>query len=431
MNKLDKIKRAIAYWRFFTPANAAKTDAAQWLPSAELIRLRTDKLKRVLRSATETVPYYRQAGIQIDWHNFTMKELEKFPIVNKEMIRSSPQQFISTKYRGIVSNTSGSTGIPFEFYLPYESAAIEQLTANRAWSMGKEYAYQNGDPIVMIRSYSPKANEPLFKFDKKNNYWYLSPFHINEENLELYLDIIHRSGTRILRGYPSSMYIFTLLLKKKNIRLEQIQSIITSSEMLLPQYRTEIESHFGVSVLDWYGQNENTVTVQQCWAGNYHNNDDYGILEIGGNNNIIATSLNNYVMPFIRYNTNDKAIPLEMPVEACLCGRSFGVPFKAIEGRNDDILIKNDGTLIPTANFSTAMKYFNKLNQFQIIQNEDRSVLLNLVMDDAEEGYIDQIKAEVFQRLGDVKLEVKIVDQIERDQRTGKVKISIQNCKLK
>lgn len=75
-------------------------------------------------------------------------------------------------------------------------------------------------------------------------------------------------------------------------------------------------------------------------------------------------------MPFIRYNTNDKAIPLDKPIETCPCGRYLSIPFKGIEGRSDDILIKDDGTMIPSINIYTLMHELDFVKQFQIIQQK-------------------------------------------------------------
>ncbi len=427
----DKVIRKIAHWRYFNNIKQNYVNSIPFLTKNEIDEIQKTKLKYILYNAINTVPFYKKSGIKIDFDNFTIAELNKFPIVNKELIRNDPKSFLSTKNKGIVSQTSGSTGIPFEYYLPFKSTAIELLTANRAWGMGEVYEYKYKDPIIMMRSYSPKIGEPITLYDSTHNYFYISAFHINDKFLNQYIDYIINSKAKILRGYPSSIYIFTLLLKKHNIILNQIQSIITSSETLLPMYREEIEKYWGVKVLDWYGQNENTVTVQQCWAGNYHNNDDYGIIEINEQNSIIATSLNNDVMPFIRYNTNDKAILLDSEIDKCICGRNFSIPFKGIEGRSEDILIKMDGTWIPTANFSTAMKAYKELNQFQVIQNENRSLQLNLVINPGiSNDYIDDIKHEFTQRLGELSIEVNITEQIYRDPKTGKVKVSIQKGKL-
>ncbi len=425
-----KIIRRIAFYNYFNSRNQKSVNRFPFLSRSEIEVIRLNKLKNISYNAIKTVPFYKNLGIDIDFSKFSLEDLKKFPVVNKEIIRENPKLFLSNTKRGYASQTSGSTGVPFEYYLPYRSGALELMTVNRAWGMG-EVPYKYGDPVVQIRSYSPKPGEALVKHDISNNYYYISPFHLNENYLHEYLEFITNSQAKILRGYPSSIYIFTLLLMKCNIKLNQVKSIITSSETLLPIWREIIEGFWGVKILDWYGQNENTVTVQQCLAGNYHNNDDYGYLELDKENSIIATSLINDVMPFIRYDTRDVAVPLGETIESCPCGRKTSIPFKAIEGRKDDILVTNDGTLIPTANFSTAFKKFSELNQFQIIQELDRSLKLNLVIRrDIELSYIDKIKAELSQRLGTLDIQVNITDKIERDLNTGKVKVVVQKTKL-
>jgi phenylacetate-CoA ligase len=426
----DKILRRLALYKHFNSSNQLSVNNFPFLTRKEIDELKLAKLKFILNNAINTVPFYKNLKIELDIINFSLNELKKFPVINKELIQKNPKLFLSTTKCGFVSQTSGSTGEPFKYYLPYRSHALELLIVNRAWGMG-EIDYKFKDPIVNIRSYSPKDGEPLTKHDRNSNYYYISAFHLNNTNLAHYIDFIINSKAKILRGYPSSIYIFTLLLKESKIKLDQIKSIITSSETLLPFWRNKIEDYWDLKILDWYGQNERTVTVQQCWAGNYHNNDDYGIIEIDEENSIIATSLNNDVMPFIRYNTNDKAIPLKENIEKCICGRNTSIPFIGIEGRKDDILIKTDGTLVSTANFSTALKNFSKLKQFQVIQEDNRSLILNLVIDkNIDSSYIDKVKTEFFQRLGQIDIKVVIKDEIERDSKTGKLKVVIQKGKI-
>ncbi len=410
---------------YFMKKYTQEYEEFQWKNKEEIEDIQVKKLKKVLHNAVENVPYYKKLDLGIDFENFTLPELNKFPIVDKKIIRENFKDFCSAKHNGIISHTSGSTGTPFEFKITKESNFFEDLTKFRAWGMGQNYKYKQKDPIIVLRSYSPKDDEPVFKVSKRENYWYLSPFHINEKNLDLYVDFIRNSHAKILRGYPSAIYIFTLLLKEKNIKLSQIRTLITSSEMLLPMYREVIESYWQIPVLDWYGQNERTVTVQQCWAGNYHNNDDYGIIEVDKQNNIIATSLNNFAMPFIRYNTNDKAIPLSSKIDKCPCGRNLSIPFNGIEGRSDDILIKDDGTMIPSINIYTLMHELHFVKQFQIIQKRNKSITLKIVADMDEEKYKLLSKC-VIGRLGNVKLDINVVDFIDRNIQTGKMKIIIR-----
>lgn len=428
--KLTERIRSRAFYTLYFKKYQQEYNSFQWQTREEQKRTQLMKLKKIVSRAIKFVPFYKKLNIEINFEDFTFEELKKFPVVDKNVMRENIKDFIALEGSGFLSHTSGSTGKPFGFKLPYESNLIEDIVAFRAWGMGKKYSYRPGEPVLVLRSYSPQNGQPLTKIDRLRNYWYLSAFHINEKNLDLYIGFIKQSGSRVLRSYPSSMYLFTLLLREKNIKLPQVSTLVTSSETLLPIYRETIETYWGLPVLDWYGQNERTVTVQQCWAGNYHNNDDYGLLELDGSNNIIATSLINTIMPFIRYKTNDKAIPLSEEVNQCPCQRSLTVPFQGVEGRVDDILITDDGTMIPTANFSTAMKKFHVLKQFQIIQDEDRTVTLKLVMDKKSRHEAKNIAAEVFQRLGNVKINVDFVDEIERDVDTGKIKVIVQRGRL-
>ena len=417
-----KIENKIRNYIFIN-RNFSEYDKFQWKNAEEIERIRTQKLKNIVKKAVDFVPFYKNLDLKIDFENFSLDELKKFPIINKQVIKENFKDFCSIEFNGKASHTSGSTGTPFEFKVPYESDAIEKITANRAWGMGKDYTYKSGDSIIVLRTYSPKAGEPLYKIS--GDYWYLSPFHINESNLALYLSVIEKSKAKIIRGYASSIYIFTLLLKQKNIKIPQIKTIITSSEMLLPAYRGVIEEYWGLPVLDWYGQNERTVTIQQCWAGNYHNNDDYGIIELSDKNEIIATSLNNYVMPFIRYNTGDKAIALDGKAPICPCGRHLSIPFKGIEGRSDDILIKDDGTKVPSINIYTIMHELDFIKQFQIIQSKNTDIVINVIsnLDNARELLLcDNIR----NRLGNVAIKINVVDEIERDLSTGKIKTIIR-----
>jgi phenylacetate-CoA ligase len=268
------------------------------------------------------------------------------------------------------------------------------------------------------------VGELPYKVDRVLNYWYLSPFDINQKNLDTYIKFIKKSGAKLLRGYPSSIYILTLLLKENNIKLPQIQTLFTSSENLLPNYKKTIEDYWQVPLIDWYGQNERTVTVQMCEYGTYHNNDEYGIVELDARNQILATSLNNNVMPLIRYATNDLAIPTLQ--KNCKCGRGLSIPFEGIDGRADDLLVKEDGTIIATVNIYNAMEKFQDVKQFKILQQLNKSIELTLSENKPlTSSYINAIEVELRQRLGNVKIKVSLVKEIERDRNTEKIK-SIQ-----
>jgi phenylacetate-CoA ligase len=384
------------------------------------------KLRSIVQIAVTKVPFYKKYKDVINLEEFSLEELNKFPVVTKDLIRKDPSLFIredilENKIRW--KSTSGSSGKPFQVAKCFFSDGIEVILGYRAWSFGR-FVYKLREPAVVLRSFSPKENEPIFKRNLIRNFWYLSPYHINEKHLPLFLEVFKKSKAKVLKGYPSSIYILTLLLKKNNIRLEAIQTIITSSENMIPQYRDEINNYWGCDVLDWYGQNERTVTVQQCEYGNYHNNDDYGICEVVENNQIIGTSLNNDIMPLIRYQTNDIAVPLDSVICNCKCGRNTSIPFKAIQGRSDDILYREGKEPIPTINFYNLLEKFQNIRQFHILQNEDLSIVMR-ISENSPISKMDlaNLKTGLKQRVGNIPIEIIVVDEIKRNVSTDKIKI--------
>lgn len=415
----------------FILRNYPKFLKSQYLSKNELQNLQVIKLKKLLLETVHNVPYYKPYARVINFNNFSIEELQKLPIVNKTLIRENYSLFINEKYASkklLYKSTSGSTGQPFKVPKFYYSDALEQCMMFRAWSFNPAYQYNFHQPCIVLRSFSPEAGKPLFKQDKILNYWYLSPYDINQQNLNVYLNVFKKSKAKLLRGYPSSIYILTLLLKENNIKIPQIKTIFTSSENLLPQYKQVIEEYWQIPIIDWYGQNERTVTAQKCIHGNYHNNDEYGLLELDNNHQIIATSLHNNIMPLLRYATNDIAIPTT--VNTCACGRGLSIPFAGINGRADDLLVKDDGTVIATVNIYNAMEKFQEVKQFKIIQELDKSVQLFLSENKPlSHEYIVKIEKELHQRLGNVPIHTTIVKEIERDRLTGKIK-SIE-CKIK
>lgn len=398
---------------------------SQYFHPEKIKEIQQKKLSNIISNAVLNVPYYRELKLDIDVKNVQFTDLFKFPIVSKQLIKENYNSFISEKFVNqqlIYKTTSGSSGQPFKVPKSYYSDGIEQCMMFRAWSMNPNNKYNFRDPCIVLRSFSPKPTEPPYKVDKILNYWYLSPFDITQANLTSYVGFIKKSRAKLIRAYPSSLYILTLLLKKNKIYLPQIKTLFTSSENLLPTYKKEIEQYWQVPLIDWYGQNERTVTVQMCEFGNYHNNDEYGILELDNNNQIIATSLNNNIMPLIRYATNDIAIPANVK-QPCKCGRGLSIPFSAIDGRSDDLLVKSDNSIIATVNIYNAMENFPQVKQFKIIQNIDKSIELYLSENEKlDNSIIQNIENEILQRLGNVPINTVIVDNIERNKKTGKIK---------
>ena len=192
----------------------------QYKSESEIKRLQEQKLKHILEIAVNKVPFYKPYKSNIDFESFSLNELQKLPVISKDVIRENPSMFIREDVN--INNvrwksTSGSSGMPFKVPKSYFSDAIEVILGYRAWSFGN-FKYKVREPAMVIRSFSPIEGEPIYKRDIVRNFWYVSPYHINDAHLSIYLEIFKKSKSKILKGYPSSVYILTMLLKKHSIK---------------------------------------------------------------------------------------------------------------------------------------------------------------------------------------------------------------------
>ena len=424
-NGLDNMKKIIDTFQdgFFYLKNYKAYDRMQYLDKKNIQALQLKKFQSIVKTAILNVPYYKSYGKIIDLNHITLDDLQKFPIIDKKTILDNAELFINHTQKHYENwQTSGSTGERFTFRVPKQARLIDKIIFLRTMS-NQDVKIRAKSSLAGISSYSPAEGEPLFKnYGPFNNIWLLSPFHISDSTVHQYVDIINKADTQILAGYPSALYLFTLQLQKHNIKLPKIKVLKTASEMLLPQHRESIESWWKQPVLDWYGQAEMTVLTVQCPYGNYHNQDDYGICEVMEDNQLIVTSLNNDAMPFIRYRSGDIVEPLEAPNNTpCGCGRQFSIPFKKVIGRSGDFLVKTDGTKVPSVNFYSFLSKVAGIKQFKITQKADYSITMKVVPEESFNAH-QKILESMQQRLGDLPIQLDLVNEIPRDQKTMKQK---------
>jgi phenylacetate-CoA ligase len=134
-------------------------------------------------------------------------------------------------------------------------------------------------------------------------------------------------------------------------------------------------------------------------------------------------------MPFIRYQMNDTA-RVNAGERKCKCGRGLPLSVEDFEGRADDILTTADGRYLPGVNFYTMMYKTPGVKMFQIMQQAPDSVEVMVVPTDAfDMASMQLLRKGLTDRLGSVNLEIKLVNEIERSRKTGKIRCIINNCK--
>ena len=352
----------ILYYKFFYKNFIFKT-------SKEISDYQFKKLKKLLISSNLNVPYYNKLFKKINFDPLTdfksLNDLKKIPILEQEVVRKNPGEFINKKSKNFSSlNTSGTSGQPFTALVDDAHWVVEQAVIWRQW---KSFGYKFRDKIALLRSYTPEKNDTLIKVDYLRNFIYYSPYHLSDENCaDFYKDMVRRE-IKFLRGYPSSIKIFTSYCKRNQLKINSLKGILLASETLLENDKKYIKDYFNVPVINHYGLAECVVMIGNIFSDKHlYNYDDYGYLELikyGKKINIIGTNLNNHAMPLIRYNTNDMALIESNDEDKKIKLKQI----KSIAGRQNEYIITNKEK-IPLTNIYTIFSKHQNIAKWQIVQ---------------------------------------------------------------
>jgi phenylacetate-CoA ligase len=363
-----------------------------------------NRVKKLLIVANNETEYYGDLFKNIDFnpqHDFnSLNDITKIPILTKDVARENRNRLINKNYNNkcLKLRTSGSTGEPFEINVSYNAWIVEQAVIWRHW---KWAGYNFRDKMGILRSYVPRDSNNIIYKDRIRNFFYMSPFHMTPDNMDKYFNLIINENILVLRGYPSSLFIFAKYLKKCKRRISGIKFILTASEVLRKAERDLIEMVFNAKIFDHYGLADICVMMGECEQHKgLHNYEDYGYLELqeegNGLEKIVGTNLHNYAMPLIRYDTGDSAIINNKHI--CPCCRNFPL-IKKIAGRKDSCIRTSSGQEIPLVNFYTMFDNFMEIDKWQIVQENQNKIKFIISSINFSDERLKSLNNEITKRL--------------------------------
>lgn len=386
---LDKARDIWLTARGAAYARTTGRAAERWGPDARLGYQNT-RVQALIAFAARNVPYYSRlfADIGLDVGSFaSVEDLKRLPVLEKKVVLEQQDQFCSYESlrRSIRLRTSGTSGHPMQCYASTSQWVVEQGAIWRQWGWA---GYRFRDRIAIIRSYRPKPGEPPVRVDRLRNWVYLSPYHLDRKTVREFLHFLHKWRPLFLRGYPSSLALVAQFAEEERISLPSLRGAFAASETLTPLHRAAVRDAFGIEIFDHYGQAEISCMLHECeHHDGMHILDDYAVVELQPTADparfrLIATNLHNTAMPLLRYDTGDV---VRGALRQCKCGRSFPV-VDAIEGRSDDNLTHAKGYALPSVNFYTFMSKLDGIRRFQVVQEADGRIRVNLELKPAAGG---------------------------------------------
>ena len=455
IKRTDKFKDIISssplvcylfYHRYFRRTYKFLKDS-EWWNEQQIETYQLSQLKKLMDHAYTNVPYYKtlfdKYGLKPSDIN-TIEDLQKIPFLTKEIVRENIRYLKARnypEYKFEYVTSGGSSGIPLglfdeKFVRVSKSTAYFKMVLNR-------FDCSLYDKHVDMRGYiviSSKNKDKFWGYSLFGRRLCLSSYHMNEENLPKYIEKIRRFRPKFLITYPSSLTVLAIYMKKNNIEpFKTVKGIICLGESLYDWQRELFEETLCCKVFGSYGHAEQVASGASCEKSNYyHFFPDYGIIELIGNNGklvkkegeigeIVATGLNNFICPFIRYRTGDLGICTS---EKCSCGRNYPM-VKNIFGRAQEYLINKDNSYMPMAAVNMHSNIFDNVRQCQFYQEKRGEAILRIVKTDAYgKEDTEKIKKEFALRLGnDFHIDIEFVDEIKKTMR-GKHSYLVQKIPI-
>lgn len=335
---------------------------SQYWSDELMYNYRISRLKGLIDYAYRYVPYYRKLFnnnniLPADIRTFD--DLSKIPILTKKIARENQKDLISTLpgqkniKRG---KTGGTTGVPL---------ILLKDAVNRSFTWASYYRWYDwieikkeektltlwGSKKVLSNSINSTLVPHITDWIQNNKT--INSFNIGSHNISEVYSNITTYNPVFLKGYLSALILLARFMIDNNLSPNpSLRAISTTSESLLPQYRDLLEKVFAVPLYDQYGCGENSAVSYECQKHkglhitqeHVHVEclDEYDKNVVGQKGRFIITSLNNYIMPFIRYENGDIGKLLK---DKCNCGVNSPL-MGSIDGRTIDTITLKDGSQV-------------------------------------------------------------------------------------
>lgn len=348
------------------------------------------KFNDIVSYAYTNVPFYI---------NLTRAE-QDIPVIDKSMIEDERDlmavQYTYGHQKDMVKvETSGSTGKCMEIYWDKHEHNKSMLPL---WIYRyKYYDIKTNDRFCYFYTVGNQEESISGKtfYEETTNALGFSKSNLDSERILQICKMIKEYNPVWMNTQPSIAVLLARCFKKNHLgKPENLRYMELTGEMLFDSVRREIQEIFDCKMANQYGCYEANSIAYECPYGNMHCMEDNIYVEIldddeqpvmdNQEGNIVITTLNSHVMPFIRYKTGDMGIVEKKHL--CKCGNHSPI-IRLTSGRISDYAIMRDGSEVSSYVFVRAVELVNRqcenvIKQFRVTQKEHNYFLVDLVLDE-------------------------------------------------
>jgi phenylacetate-CoA ligase len=387
--------------------------------------LQDERFSRLIEHVSTNVPYYQdlfgRVGLR---HNDlrTAQDLHKLPVLGRAEVHDNLARLRAPRVRAHwTTETSGSTGPPLTNVL---DAYSYQLSMALLVCHEAEHGVGRNERRATFagRLVQPVTNDraPFWRYNWAEHQLLCSVYHMSDRNLVAYVEALEDFAPAEIIGYPSAIHVLADFCRRTKRKIQMpLKTVVTNSETLHDWQRDVIETSLGAPIYDYYSTAESILFAGQCARFRYHPEPLIGIWEAldernnpvapGQPGRLICTTLANFAMPLIRYDSGDVVIVSDRP---CECGRP-GVVWERVLGRTGDVVITPEGR--PIGMLDHVFDGVN-IRQAQVIQTSPDTLVLRVVPDVGYDARtVDTLVRKTQERVGKtMRITVESVSSIER-----------------
>lgn len=404
-----------------------------------------EKIRKAIMDAYKNVPLYfykaQQLGIDVD-----VLDIENIPFTHKEDFMNE-DLCVAASYspdlhnnRLLLTTTSGYSGKCLSIY---KNDADNRRSLAELWIRRKQYYGINPNDRFCYFYTTGLADEKEYngvRYCIQNNSLCFCKDNLNEEHIKVIYGMMMKFKPVWMTIQPSIMSLIISCIKKNNLSpLTSVKYVEFTGEELNAKIREDTVNYFNCYVANQYGCHEMNSIAYECPEGNMHVMESNVWLEIiseggkqedGCEGEICLTSLNNKVMPFIRYFIGDKGMIICN--KSCPCGNKSAI-LKLTQTRSMTQILMEDGSKINRYVMLKPIEIINQqfgiIKQFQILQEYYNEFTIRLALDmekleevgmeivDIPNYYIELIQED---RLKNAKFRFEISDMLFSNEKTGK-----------
>ncbi len=376
--------------------------------------VRNQWLHDVLGRAVTEVPFYE--GLRDLSLAGGLEDLNQFPVISKDELRSSAEAFVSRDCDGVPgrSVSGGSTGAPVtSFTDPLASDVVKAaMIEGRAW-----WGVHPWSRCLSVWGHSKYMGRGLggrVKLGKRRvldalaNRRVIPAYDLSEAAVRRFNRAWHRDKPDYIIGYASALYEIARMHRELGLSVPGKECLVMSTGEVLHDWQADLIGEvMGCEVFEEYGLveagavaytargREGLKVIQSHFVVEVLDAGDEPV-GYGEEGRIVITCLRRKQVPVIRYDTGDRAVCLD---------ESGGLDCKYISkvrGRTYDVIRKQDGTAVPGVVFTHAVKPLQQVDRFQIVQDRLGRVTVSYTsqvpLDDAT---MDAVRGKIQGEVGD------------------------------